>query len=297
VDKNVRKDLILFSLPLLGQGIAALILIETDIFMIGYFINAENVGLYSIARILSINLRFIFGAFGFLFIPIITKLFAENNFDDIKRIYKILTKWCFLITVPIFIIIFIYPEQIIELLFGNKYIEGKFVLQILSFGLMTHVFFGHNSNILVVYGKTELLMTLSLIVALINIILNASLIPIFGISGAAIATTLSFIIINLIISSYIYYKFKISAFSKNYTKSVLLVIPSIIVIYYLIAFLQISSPIFILTISFILFVILYYCSILITKSFDKEDISLMKSIEKRMGIKIKFLRNFIKKFI
>ena len=48
---------------------------------------------------------------------------------------------------------------------------------------------------------------------------------------------------------------------------------------------------------FILFILIYLLALLALKGLGKDDIMILKSIESKTGMKIKFLRTLIKKFI
>jgi hypothetical protein len=48
---------------------------------------------------------------------------------------------------------------------------------------------------------------------------------------------------------------------------------------------------------FILFFVIYSISLLLTKSFDSEDIMILLEIEKRMGINLKTIKKILKRFM
>jgi len=49
--------------------------------------------------------------------------------------------------------------------------------------------------------------------------------------------------------------------------------------------------------AFLTFVVIYALSLLVTKSFDKEDIMILLSIENRLGVNLSWLKNILKKFV
>jgi hypothetical protein len=48
---------------------------------------------------------------------------------------------------------------------------------------------------------------------------------------------------------------------------------------------------------FILFIVIYCLSLLLTKSLDNEDIVILLGIEKQMGINLKRIKKILKKFM
>jgi len=58
-----------------------------------------------------------------------------------------------------------------------------------------------------------------------------------------------------------------------------------------------SFSIYILAGLFLAFLFLYGFILLLLRSFNKEDIEIMKTIERKSGLKIEFLRNVLKRFM
>ena len=52
-----------------------------------------------------------------------------------------------------------------------------------------------------------------------------------------------------------------------------------------------------LLVLFILYYSIFGLAILFTKSFDKEDIAMLLSMEKRLGLNLTTIKNILKKFI
>lgn len=107
-----------------------------------------------------------------------------------------------------------FPDVVLDFLFGSRYIGAAIALQILSFGFFVHASLGPNSSILLTMGKTKFV----LVGSIINIILNAVLIPPLGIMGAAFASALSLILIKIGSGIKLYQLSKIHPFAKNYLK-------------------------------------------------------------------------------
>lgn len=132
------------------------------------------------------------------------------------------------------------------------------------------------------------------IVAITNIILNFILIPPYGIFGAAIATSVSFVIFGIIELVEALYIFNVD----NPIKLVYLkVIISIIIASFLTSYLannliSVNNLINLVIISLIL-TIVYSVLLIVTRSFDKEDSEVIKSIQNKIGINIPFIDRFI----
>lgn len=293
--KSTVKEMIYFSVPLLGVISIGLIMSWTDIFMLGYFKNSDAVGLYESARPLARFIFILFGSVGFMYNPVASQLFSENRINELKRNYQIITKWMFSITLPIFFIMFLFPSVVLEYTFGLNYVPAANALRILVLGFMFHAFLGVNGLTMVVMGENRLLFSLNLFNAASNIILNIILIPQFGVTGAALATASSYIMANTLISSYLYRLSGIHPFTKNYLKPLIFSTVIILLIFIISFFLKLT--LWLVFISLIAYIVAYFLFLLLSRSFDKEDIDLLLAVERRAGLNLSVLKKILKRFV
>ena len=136
------KQLIRYSLPLLITATLLNLMTWTDTIMLGYFKSTEVVGIYSAVYPLVGFLSMLIGSMGYAYIPVIAKLYGENKVQLISSIYQITTKWCFLLTFPIFALMFVYPEALLTRVYDAHYVAGAPVLRILALGFITNSYFG-----------------------------------------------------------------------------------------------------------------------------------------------------------
>ncbi len=294
--RQMRKELLLFSTPLMGTAILGMAMGWIDTLMLGYFKTPEAVGLYNAAHPLT---QFIFGpllALNLIYTPIATGLYAQNRLPEMKRNYTILTKWLTSVTFPLFLVLLLYPEAVLYLLFGPGYGAAAPALRLLAISVILSNLFGPNRRTLVVLGHTRFLFWTNLTGLTLKIVLNIILIPKLGILGAAITSLTSTILLNIICSVKIYTLSKIHPLSKNLFKPVI----SSIVLAFLIE--AVARSLFDITpwmlpLIFILYYSVYALAILLTKSFDREDMTLLLEVGKRTGIKTAPLEKILKRFI
>lgn len=289
------RELLSFSLPLLGVNVVMMIMVWADILMLGYFKTPEMVGLYNAALPLANLLPIILSSVVFLYVPITSQLYAMNEREQMKRDLAILTKWVFLGTLPIFFILFLFPDTILNLCFGSQYVGAAFALQILTLGFFVNPLTGPNFYAMIVIGKSRDLLRIFLISTAMNIALNYLLIPPLSIIGAAIASTSSVAVANIAISVRLYQLSRLHPVTKNYCKSIILATILMGIIYAAKHLLVISlwMPFAFLA----LFIVVYGFSLLLAKSFDKEDIMLLLQIEKRLGINLTRVKKILSRFI
>jgi O-antigen/teichoic acid export membrane protein len=94
---------------------------------------------------------------------------------------------------------------------------------ILALGLLIHIAFGQIQNTLTAFGNTRIIFIVDVFAVGANAWLNWTLIPMLGITGAAIATATTYTVRNMTLMAFLYYKHGFHPVSRNYITVVLLV--------------------------------------------------------------------------
>ena len=293
---SVGKELFFFSVPLLGVFMFSQIMNWTDTLMLGYFTTSEFVGLYNAAVPLAyIIVTFLYSTH-FILIPIVASLYSQNLMGELKRNYQILTKWVMFAVLPLFFIFTLFPEVILSSFFGASYVKASVALQILAICFLIHVVLGPSGATLLSVGKSRFMLNTTIIGTALNITLNAILIPIWGIEGAAVATAFSLVAVHSFYSVKLYQISKTHPFTKNYLIP-LFASSLIIVLIYFVAKSFIAINIWLLLLLFVLFIATCIVVLILSKSIEEEDIMLLLAIEKRSGLNLTPIKNILKRFI
>ena len=293
---SVDKELFTFSFPLLFAGIAGIVMGWTDTLMLGYFSSSADVGIYNAALPTAQLIRSIPAAFVAIFFPVISELYARNKIDDLRRTYSVVTKWMLALIFPAFLLVLLFPDQIIKILFGVEYIAGATALSILVFGFMIGMVVGPAGEVLGTYGRTKTVMTISYIGAIINFLLNLLLIPIYGINGAAIATGFSLAFLYVLNFLFAYRVAKVQPFRLSYLKIIVASLIAAFVVY-LVTKYVIGVSVFVLIAMLFVFFLFYLFLLLLMKSFEEEDLMIMRAIDQRLGTKSDWIREIIRRFL
>jgi O-antigen/teichoic acid export membrane protein len=188
------RELFVYSLPLLLAGGLDFLMHNIDTFMIGYFLTSERVGIYNVSYQLGTFAIFFLAAGGYLLPPMLAKLDSDGKTTQMDALYRTITKWIVFASAPVVFLLFVYPSELIALLFGTQYTEGAIVLQILVLGTFLQLSMGSASGALASLGHNRLVLYSISFGALVNVVLNVALIPVLGILGAGIATISSLIV-------------------------------------------------------------------------------------------------------
>jgi len=291
-----KKELFSFSLPLLGTAMLSVIILWMDTLMLGYFKTPDVVGLYNAARPLAQFISEPLAAMLLVYTPVATVLYAQNAVNELKRNYTIVTKWIVSLTLPFFLVLFLFPEAVLNLFFGPTYVAAAPALRILSLGFIVNNLFGPNQSVLLAAGHSRFVMWSVAVTAMLNIVLGILLIPPWGIIGAAVASIVSLISTRIIIAVRIYQMFGAHPWSKNLLNPVIASA--------LLAFLfwfatrgLVAISWWMLPLLFVLYCVIYGLAMVFTRSFDKEDIALLLEIEGRSGINTAPVKRILGKFI
>ena len=276
------KQLIRYSFPLLISATLLNLMTWTDTIMLGYFKSAEVVGVYNAVYPLVGFLSMIINSMGFVYIPVTSKLWGASKTEFIGPIYQIMTKWCFLLTFPVFALMFIYPEFLLTRIYGAEYASGAIVLRILALGFVTNSYFGFNYHTIMASGDSDFLMKCSMASAGANALLNFMLIPHYGMVGAAIASSVSFASIEVLMTIRTWRKQHMHPFTSMYRK--LTLIGALMVVSMLAAknALLLSGA----TWEYIAFVAAYFLIVQRAKILDQTEIKMIGEIRKTIRYNI-----------
>ncbi|MBW2978009.1 flippase [Candidatus Woesearchaeota archaeon] len=289
------KDWFSFSLPLFFTGIFSYFIHWTDNLVIGKYLTPQSLGIYSVAFSLSHFLLFFTTIFNFIFKPIISERYAYKDKKSITFLFRKSQNWIFSITLPIALLLIIFSKQILNLIYGVKYITGFLPLLILSLGFIINIYLGLNTNILQLHKKTKYIFKVNVFVAITNIILNIFLIQLIGIIGAAISTSFSLSLRNIL---FLYKTKKLEKLHFSWWTNFKFLISGLICVAIAkILFVTIHFNIYIKLISIgLLYFLLYGIFLVISRAFDKDDFQIMLAIEKRLGVNFGFFKKIVMKF-
>jgi O-antigen/teichoic acid export membrane protein len=233
VETNVR-ELVVFSAPLIVATILSRLLTWTDTLMLGYFRSSAAVGLYSAAYPLANSLVLLFGAFGFMYLPMISRFDAADERGEINRLFQLTTKWIVVGTFPAFLALAVFPADVLGIVFGAEYTPAALVLTILTVGFFSHAATGRNRETISAIGFTKYVFLSNVVAFVANVVLNVLLIPRYGIVGAAVASASSYLFLNAFVNVVLRWRFGLSSFSgpvlRTFAGLGLLVVPPTVVL-------------------------------------------------------------------
>lgn len=213
---GLRREMIQFIGFGAFGGFALLILSKSDVFMVGSLSAVKAAGVYAIAAYLAAIIEVPIKSLYAASVSSVAKFLANDDRTSMERIYKRVSINLFVAGLLLFGVIWISIDSLFWLLpNGEDLIEGKWVFMLIGFARLVEMVTGLN-NYMVYYSQYYRYSLLSMgVLAVGNILLNLWLIPLMGITGAALATLLSVIGYNAVSLWLVWLKFDMLPFSRN----------------------------------------------------------------------------------
>ncbi|MBS3116595.1 flippase, partial [Candidatus Woesearchaeota archaeon] len=193
--KDVSHRLLSFGIPSFATQIGGRIIGYLDTLFLTHFRTLQEVGIYNAVLPSALMLLFVGRTAGSVLLPMSTELWAKK---DIKRLVKgihLMHRYLFIFIAPIIAILFIFAEFFMTAFFGLEYAAGAKAFQTILIGTFFFIMAMMDNNIISGMGKPKTVTKIIFLAALTNAIINIFLIPLWGIEGAALATTLSYILV------------------------------------------------------------------------------------------------------
>lgn len=265
--------LLKFGIPLIIAYAGYWIIQSSDRYLIKYFMDISQVGLYSVSYSLAFILIFFWAILRNVLLPDLSALFDEGKIREFEIRFSRVFKYGVALSVPGVIGLSLLAKPIIRTLSSPEFLPATNILVVVSIGVFFYGVFLLFNTLLKVLKKVKLLNSIWIFMAVLNIGLNFWWIPKFGIIGAAYSTSLSFLSGALLIILYSRTYFKI-IFKKEW---IVKIITASILMGIMISLMNVTStPYLILTI--LSGALIYGMSLLLLKFYDESELLLFKKV-------------------
>ncbi len=182
--KHLKPMLLLFA-----SILAVSVYTNLDTIMLGFINGDREVGLYSVASKSKWLLLSAVNAVSAVLLPRLSNYISNNNIKVYNKTLKKSVSFVFLVTIPISVYFIAEAFDTVNILGGSDYHDAILCMQILMPILIISGFSNVTGNqVLIPQGRDSQFMRAVMIGAIVDVILNAALMPSLGCTGAAIAT-------------------------------------------------------------------------------------------------------------
>jgi O-antigen/teichoic acid export membrane protein len=285
------REMVAYSLPLVVSSTVSILLSQIDTLMLGALVPAAQVGVYSAAYTLAAGVAVVASSFGFLYFPLTSRLDAGGRRGEINRMYKLTAKWVYVISFPVVLCFIAFAEDLLLAVFGD-YAGGAVALAIVSTGFFISAAQGRCQDTLSAFGFTGYILLINVGTAVLDIVLNAALIPMYGINGAAAASAIAYVTLNGVALGVLWYKSGINPLSRRSAKT-FLVLPAVLIPLSVVLARYVTLTLLTVVPFLALAGVASVALLALTGSLQAEDEIPIELIEDRLGVTIPLIRRYI----
>ncbi|SFG89795.1 Membrane protein involved in the export of O-antigen and teichoic acid [Desulfotomaculum arcticum] len=200
-----------YSLPLLVAGFGYFQVQQTGRLMLGYYGYTAGVGQYTAVSNIIQTAGLFHGSVISAFMPPIARAYEAKEFCELKKNYHITRKMLASVSGIVVILVVVLGSYVLNL-FGPDFTSrnGYLVMILLGASSFVSSWFGPTGALLQMTDGNKLEFLNTILLMLLNVILNLILIPHMGVIGAAGAILLSNIMTNILQSVQIYLRIGIT---------------------------------------------------------------------------------------
>ena len=251
---NNFKEILSYSIYILLAGSAASFLIDIDKYMIPQKQAISQTAYYAVAVFIATVVEIPGRAMFQIINPLVAKALNEENFVELKNLYKQSSENLLIVCGLFFLLINLNIDSFYMLLNNQEYSDASLVVLIISSAKLIQMSFGCGPAILATSKFYKITLPFSIAMAVSVYFLNDYLIDLYGINGAAISTFIVLLIFTVLKIIYIRYKVKLQPFNFNSIK----VFTSILLIYFFNSYINLElSPLIEIIIRSIIILITY----------------------------------------
>ena len=192
--KHIKQVMIFFAM-----ACATTIYTNLDTVMLGFMTSDTDVGYYNSAVKIKNVLISLVASLGAVLLPRNSYYVEHKMWNEFKRVSQKALEFVFVVAMPLFVYFIFFAAPSIKLLSGIEYDGAIIPMKII---MPTLLFIGVSNilglQILVPLGKEKIVLYSEIAGAVVDLVLNLFLIPIFKSSGAAIGTLVAEFVVLIV---------------------------------------------------------------------------------------------------
>ena len=183
------KPLIRFAAPSVLYSLAVTLILTVDLWFVNRGLGKEASAVYvASSQIARIPYFLVFGLSAAV-LPTAASAIAAKNLRKVRNTIEQAFRFLLMLSLPTAILATLYRREVVSLLFPSQYAPGSDVLGILIWGMTFLALLVVMTTVINADGRPGLSFLITSAVVVLDMVLNAWLVPRFGIRGAAAATT------------------------------------------------------------------------------------------------------------
>jgi O-antigen/teichoic acid export membrane protein len=246
ISKRFRRLIFYFSGFSYINTLAVLLVISMDAMMIAHYINLKATAIYTTVIYITSAVMVPYRSLIRVSSPLVALHWKNRDMSALQNLYTKSSSVGLYFALLSFSVIWFPVKEIFS--FIPQYSQGIYVFLFIMIGRMVDMFCGLNGTIFSTSRKYKFDLIFSVFLCSTVFYLNMTLIPEYGVVGAAISTSLAYVIYNVLRCWYIYYYYKLHPLNQQQLFLLLYFAGFYVLMYtldiYLFQFIEFSSPVF-----------------------------------------------------
>lgn len=213
LSKELIKKSLIYGSYIILSGFAGMIVTKIDSWMIAAKLDLAHTGIFTIALYIGLAIEMPKRSLNLISLPVIGDAMKKNKIKEVEELYSKSSLIQLIIGSLLLICVWINIDDLFTLMPNSEvYREGKYVVFFIGLAVLFDMATGVNNEIILMsnfYKWNIVIMVFLIGAAIVN---NLILIPIYGITGAAMATAISIFLFNVVKYVLVYAKLKIQPF-------------------------------------------------------------------------------------
>jgi O-antigen/teichoic acid export membrane protein len=183
-----------FNLPLIPHYLSMVVLAQSDKIMIERMFSEREVAIYSVAYSFSLIMNIITTSINSSYVPWTYRKLLVSDIKPLKRTTTMLLIGVGLISLlPV-----ILAPEVMWIMAPKEYAQGMWIIPPISTSVFFTFMYSLFANVEFYFEKTKFVMVASTLCAVVNVILNAIFMPIFGYMAAGYTTMFCYMLLAFV---------------------------------------------------------------------------------------------------
>ncbi len=293
-EMKLAGTLVKFSIPVIITAIAEMLIYNICTIVMGKFLTFADIGFFAAADPIARLPLIISISIATTILPASSEAFKLKDTQMLQKYVSEAYKFSLLFVVPMCVGLALFATPTLGILYFKNpaYVAGASALAILSIGMTFYSIFAISTSIIQGIGNPRIPMYILVGGAIVTGVLNWIMVPIMGIAGGALATSVACLLMMI---PCIYFVFKLTK-TKAPTSSVVKIIAASLIMGVFALFIP-KTTIWLFP-GIIVCVIVYFFALILVKFFQKDDIESLRRLSSKFGPLAKVankMLNFVEK--
>ncbi len=221
IGSRFRKIIFYYTSFSYMNSIGAMLVVTIDTLMIASMLGLFETGIYTTVVYLTSALQIPYRSIVRVSSPLVSDYWKERANDKMQKLYTQVSSVSLFLGIVMFMLVWINRSEVFSVL-PEQYSLGIPVFLFLMCGRLVDFYCGLNGGILVMSRKYRYDVLFTVFLLTMVIVLNYLLIPPYGITGAAISTSIALVLYNAARVLFVLFSYRIHPFNWLQVKVILL---------------------------------------------------------------------------